>query len=196
MAASFRNGWPGVAQVGGAVGEPARRLELGGDVGQLELHGLELRDGLPELHPLAGVGGRQVEHGLGQAERQGGDGDASDLERAQELAEPQVRDRREVLVGNPDVVEVQLAGVEAAPPDAAHLRSHGEAGGVLLDDEAGEPRASVLGRLGAGQQGHPERHVRPGVGDEGLAPVDQPAAVARVRPGCGCPGRRIRRRAR
>ena len=43
----------GVAQGGGAVGEPPRRLELGGDVGQLELHGLELRDRLPELHPLA-----------------------------------------------------------------------------------------------------------------------------------------------
>ena len=126
----------GVAQVRGAVGEPARRLELGGDVGQLELHRLELRDRLPELHALLGVVGRQVEHGLGQAERQRGDGDAPDLERAQELAEAQVGIADEVVVGHPHVVEVQLAGVEAPPADAPHLRAHGEAGRVLLDDEA------------------------------------------------------------
>ena len=35
----------------------------------------------------------------------------------------------------------------------------------------------LLGRLDAGQQRHPERHVRPGVGDERLPAVDQPAAV-------------------
>ena len=43
-----------VAQRGGAVGEPAGRLELGGDVGQLELHRLELRDRLPELRRAPG----------------------------------------------------------------------------------------------------------------------------------------------
>ena len=35
----------------------------------------------------------------------------------------------------------------------------------------------------ARQQGHAERHVGPGVGDEGLAAVDQPAAVASFGPG-------------
>ena len=33
-----------------------------------------------------------------------------------------------MIVGDPDVVEEQLAGVEAPPADAAHLRAHGEAG--------------------------------------------------------------------
>ena len=118
----------GVAKVGGPVGEPPCRLELGGDVGQLELDRLELRDRLAELHPLAGVVGGQVEHGLGQAERQGGDRDPPDLKRAQELAEPHGRITDQVIVGDPDVVEEQLAGVEAPPADAAHLRAHGEAG--------------------------------------------------------------------
>ena len=36
----------------------------------------------------------------------------------QELAEPQVRIADQVLIGDPDVVEVQLTGVEAPPPDA------------------------------------------------------------------------------
>ena len=38
--------------------------------------------------------------------------------------------------------------------------------------------ASPVGRLGAGEQRHAERHVGAGVGDERLAAVDQPAAVA------------------
>ena len=46
----------------------------------------------------------------------------------QELAEPHRRIADEMIVGDPDVVEEQLAGVEAAPADAAHLRAHREAG--------------------------------------------------------------------
>ena len=42
--------------------------------------------------------------------------------------------------------------------------------------------ASSFGRLGAGEQRHAERHVGAGVGDERLATVDQPAAVAPLRP--------------
>ena len=179
----LEEGLPGVAQVRGAIREPPCRLELGRDVGELELDRLELRDGLAELHALPGVVRRHVEHGLGQAERQGRDRDAPDLERAQELAEPHRRIADEVIVGDPDVVEEQLAGVETPPADAAHLRAHGEAGGVLLHDEARERRPLPLARLGAGQQRHPERHVGAGVGDERLPTVDQPATVAPYRPG-------------
>ena len=50
----LEEGLTGVAQVRGAVREPARRLQLGGDVGELELHRLELRDRLTELHALRG----------------------------------------------------------------------------------------------------------------------------------------------
>ena len=134
--------------------------------------------GWPNCTRCLGVVGRQVEHGLGEAERQRGDRDAPDLERAQELAEAHRGIADEVVVGDPHVVEEQLAGVEAPPADAAHLRAHREAGRVLLDDEARERRPAVLGRLGAGEQRHAERHVGAGVGDERLATVDQPAAVA------------------
>ena len=100
--------------------------------------------GWPNCTRCARVLGRQVEHGLRQAERQRGDRDAPDLERAQELAEPHRRIADEVIVGDPHVVEVQLARVEAAPADAAHLRAHREAGGVLLHDEARERRRARL----------------------------------------------------
>ena len=61
----------------------------------------------------------------------------------QELAEPHRRIADEVVVGDPDVVEEQLAGVEAPPADAAQLRAHREAGRVLLDDEARERRRAA-----------------------------------------------------
>ena len=48
--------------------------------------------------------------------------------------------------------------------------------------------ARALGGLGAGQQRHPERHVGPGVGDERLATVDEPAAVAPLGPGADAAG--------
>jgi hypothetical protein len=164
-----------VAQVRGPVREPARRLELGRDVGELELDRLELRDRLTELDALLGVVRREVEHGLGQAQGQRRDGDAADLERAEELRETHVGVTDQVVVRHPHVVEGELARVEAAPTDAAQLRPHREAGCVLLDDER-----CVL-RLRARQQRDAEGHVRPRVRDERLATVDEPAAVAPLR---------------
>ena len=74
-------------------------------------------------------------------------------------------------------------GCRAPPADAAHLRAHGEAGRVLLDDEARKPRLAPAVGLRPRQQRDPERHVRSCVGDERLATVDQPAAVAPLGPG-------------
>ena len=46
IAASFRHGWPGVLQAGRVVDQLARGLDLRGHVGELELDGLVLEDGL------------------------------------------------------------------------------------------------------------------------------------------------------
>src|SRR5205085_5112658 len=108
--------------------------------------------------------------------------DTSDLECAQELVDAQVRVTDEVIARDPDIVEVQLARIETAPSDAAHLRPHGEAGRVLLDDKAREPRLLVLDCLETRQQGHPERHVRPSVGDERLPAIEQPATITSLGP--------------
>ena len=141
-------------------------------------------DRLAELVALAGVVERHVEHRLGEAQRQRGDRDAADLERAEELAEAELGVTDEMVVGHPHVVEEQLARVEALPTDPPHLRPHREPGRVLLDDEAGELRArATIAGLGAGQQRDAERHVGAGVGDERLAAVDQPAAVLALGPG-------------
>ncbi len=88
---------------------------------------------------------------------------------------------------HPHVVEVELARVEAAPADATHLGTRGEPGRVLLHDEAGVRRGITAPRIGPCQQGDAEGHVGAGVGDEGLAAVDEPPAVARDRPGRDAP---------
>ena len=142
IAASLLERLAAVAQVGGPVGEPPRRLELGGDVGQLELHRLELRDRLPELRPA------RVAYAVARSSTAWvrlRDSAAMEMRPTSRVRrnwlEPEVGIAEEVLVGHPHVVEVELAGVEAPPSDAAHLRSHGEAGRVLLDDEAARTAA-------------------------------------------------------
>ena len=172
-----------------ATGYAGQRVQFG----QLELHRLELRDRLAELLSLLRVVEREVEHRLGEAERQGRDGDAAHLERAQELAEPHGRVADKVLLGDPHVVEVQLPRIEAAPADAPHLRPHCVSRRALLHHEAGIALVGSVGPSGAGQQGYAERHVGPGVGDERLAAVDHPAPVMALRPGLDppCVGARI-----
>ena len=94
----------------------------------------------------------------------------------------------EVLVGHPDVVEEQLAGVEALPTDAAHLRPHGEPGVSFSTTKRGVGGLRLVVARDAGQQRHAEGHVGAGVGDEGLAAVDQPPAVLALGPGADAAG--------
>ena len=150
--------------------------------------------GWPNCTRAVGVVRGQVEHGLGQAERQRGDRDAPDLERAQELAEPHRRIADEVLVGHPDVVEEQLAGVEAPPADAPHLRAHGEAGRVLLHDEGAVPRLA-LGHSVRASSVTPNDMSVPAFEMKVFRPlISQPPSRRSAR--YGCRGRRNRRRAR
>ena len=61
-------------------------------------------------------------------------------------------------------------------------------GRVLLDDEAWRRWASLVVAGRPGQQRDAERHVGAGVGDEGLPPVDQPAAVLALGAGADAAG--------
>src|SRR5690349_23411524 len=76
-----------------------------------EIYTLSLHDALPILLALARVVEREVEHRLREAERQRGDGDAADFQRAQELAEPHrgiAEDRKSTRL-NSSHVEISYA---------------------------------------------------------------------------------------
>ena len=71
-----------------AVHERAAGFDLGGDVRQLELHRLELRDRLPELSALARVGIGEVVRALRDPDAHRRDRDSAAVQDLEELVEP------------------------------------------------------------------------------------------------------------
>ena len=95
---------------GGGVGHLAGRLDLHAHVGEQELQALELRDRLAELLALLGVAERVVERALGDADGLGGDGDPGVVEGPHRGLEAGALRADHPVGGDPDVVEVDLAG--------------------------------------------------------------------------------------
>ncbi len=67
----------------GAVDEPAGGFDIGGHGGQFVLNGLELGNRTAELFARFGILQRRIESALGDAKRQGRDGDAAAVENAE-----------------------------------------------------------------------------------------------------------------
>src|SRR5215210_5598719 len=139
-----------VLHPGGLEREQARRLDLGGHVGELELDGLVLGDRLAERRALLRVAQRQLERPLRDADAAGGDVHAADLERVHHLREALVEAgvlAAEDHVGRAAVaVEHQLRRLDALVAHLLDLRWDVEPGvvarvlggaGLLLADEAG-----------------------------------------------------------
>src|SRR6185369_2626850 len=103
-----------VAQRGRPPGQEARGIHLGGHVRDLELDGLEVRDGVAELAAVRGVAVRGLERGLGDAQREGGDPDAPAVQDAQGVDEPVALLAQQVRGGDAAVLEDQLRRVRRA----------------------------------------------------------------------------------
>jgi hypothetical protein len=88
IAASFANGLAVLREPRRVEHEVLARLDLGGHVGQLELHALEAGDRLAELLADRRVAQRLFEGALRDAERERGDADAAGVERLHEVDEP------------------------------------------------------------------------------------------------------------
>ena len=136
-----RVGLAGVLEPGGLEVHVAGQLDVHGDVGQLELDGLELADGLAELHALLGVLERGVEAGLGDAHPHGADGDAPAVEHLEELLEALAPLADQVLLGHPHVVEEELGGVGAVQAHLLEARPHREARRAGGHDDGADARA-------------------------------------------------------
>src|SRR5215218_4502138 len=93
----------------------ARELHLHRHVGELELYGLELGDGLAKLPALPCALQRLVQARLREPDRERGDRHASPVERLQELPEPLAALAEQVLFRHPAILEVERALVGGAP---------------------------------------------------------------------------------
>ena len=107
----------------------------------------------------------------------------------EELAEAHVRVPDQLVVRNPDVVEVRAPGVEAPPADPPHLGSHRESGRRPFPPRNWRSGAAVSssGPMRANRVTPKDMSVRHS-GDERLPPVDHPTAVTSFVLGCGCRG--------
>ncbi|HNM98400.1 MAG TPA: serine/threonine-protein kinase, partial [Marmoricola sp.] len=157
---------------GGAHRHQPGGLQLRPAMRQRMLDGLVLADRAVEHHALAGVlrGARQRR--LAQAHGLGGDEDALGVHAVQDVLEAPAFLANAVLLGNLEVHEEQLVGVDAL---AAHLLdlAHRDALAVEAGVEQREPlrgRAHLVQRRGARQQQHQVGYLSGG--DPHLLAVD------------------------
>ena len=100
------------------VGEQARGLDLGREVGDLRLDRLELGDRLAERLALLRVGDRLVERALGEADAHRGDADPAAVEDVEELLEAVAAAAEQVRLRHAAVLEGERPRVGGVP---AHL---------------------------------------------------------------------------
>ena len=177
-----------VAQVRGAVGEPPRRLQLGGDVGQLELDRLEASRSAARTAPAAW---RSPIARSSTAWVRLSDSAAIEMRPTSSVrrnwASPRSGSPTRCSSGTQTSSKYSSRVSRPRQPMPRIFGPMVKPGGVLLDHEGRELRCLRLGRR-AGQQRHAEGHVGAGVGDERLPAVDHPAAVAPLGPGADAAG--------
>ena len=168
----------GTDQLAALVDEHARHLNLGLQLGQRVARVLESAHRLAENLALLHVG-----HGLVDGRLRGGHGGDGDLQalpgqllhQADEAAVFQRFAAEQVLGRHAHVVEEQLGGVLRAQAQFLEPLAHREARHAALHQH----QARALAAGGGVGLGHDDDQVgMPAVGDEGLAAVEQVAAVA------------------
>ena len=134
-----------IERTGGTLHEQPRRLDPACHVGQLERDRLVLDDRPAHRLPLLRVPQRRRQRGVGHPHAARGDVDATELERTDRLVETAaLHPSEEVVLGHRDVVEHDLAGVDALVPELAQRAGH-RVPEVLGHDEQRHAPVSGLG---------------------------------------------------
>src|SRR3712207_4003004 len=183
-----REGASPVLQPRGFEDEVAGELYLHGHVGELELDGLELRDGPAELAPLPRAGEGLVEAGLREPYRERRDRYPAAVERPQELPEAGPALAEKVRLRYAAVLEEEGVLVGGAPAELLVGWPAGVARRLLRHDERGQLRLAVFPGPGAGDYRDAGGYVGAGVGDPLLRAVYDPLAAVELGGGGGAPG--------
>jgi hypothetical protein len=94
-----------ILEPGRAVNHHARRIHLGGHIGDHHLDGLMARQRHAELLPLIGVAHPFIETGLGDAQRLGGDPDAPGVQGRQADGQALPGLAEQMVPGDPAVIQ-------------------------------------------------------------------------------------------
>src|SRR5918997_381232 len=159
----------------------ARQLNLHRHVRELELYGLELGDGTPELLPLFRPRQRLVKASLSEPHGECGDRDPATIERREELVKAFPALAEEVLFGDAAVLEVERMLVRGTPAQLLVGRAPGVALRILGDEDRGQLGSSVLAGASPGDDRNAAGDVGSGVRDPLLRPVDDPLAALELR---------------
>src|SRR5512140_1909155 len=103
-------------------------LDFGGHVRELELNALEVGNWTSKLLPLARVLESLFECSFGDSKREGGDPDASSVQRLHKVDEPHAFFAEQVFLGNFDLLEDELSGVGRPPSQLVFFLSSLESG--------------------------------------------------------------------
>ena len=122
IAASTRRPLAAAARVGGLQHQHARRVELGGAVGEHPLDRLVVGDRLAERLVLLGVRERRVERGLADAERLRRDRDAPAVERPHRDLEAVARSAEQRVGADAHVLQLEIGAAEAADAERVGTR--------------------------------------------------------------------------
>ena len=152
------------------VDKEAGAAQLGGHVRQLERNGLLRSNGLAELDALLGIGQCVLKGALGDAQRLGGNADASAVQRRHGDLEAVALLAQQVLLGNLHIVEDQLRRGGGANAHLVVVVTELKALPALFHNEGGDAPCADVRRSDG------ENHIDVclgGIGDEDLAAIEQ-----------------------
>src|SRR5690606_10625956 len=162
-----------VAGLDNRIGVGPAGVELGVHIGDLALDELELADALAELLAVVDIGQYHVQTGLHDAHWATAEHHAFIVQAAHQHPDASVLGAQQVLFGDFDIVEKQLAGIGAAHAELVELVAAGKALPVALDDKGADALGACVRSAGI-------NHVGVGVGavgDPGLAAIEDKAVA-------------------
>src|SRR5271166_1835309 len=169
----------------GLIDEQAGGFDFRGHIGELELDGLELADGLAELFALLGVTNRGIESALSHAEAECGDGDTAAIENFQAACEAFAFGAEKILGGDFAVGEDNFGSVAGAHAQLVFFLAGAKTGSSLFKDERADA-VRAFGFVGDGH-GHADIGIVT-VRGEGFRAVENPMRAVPAGNGAGAPG--------